>query len=193
MENPFDQGYWEAEELRRFGFRSVGNNVRVAKNCTIIGLENITIGDNVRIDGRSSLACAAGSLTIGSYIHIGSGCYLACSGGIELQDFSGLSQNVSIYSTSDDYSGSSLTNPTIPLEYLNPITKKVSILRHVIVGSGSVILPGITLGEGSAVGALSLVNRDLDAWSIYSGTPARRLKSRKKELLKFEKALLTGE
>ena len=92
--NPFNPGYYETDELRKFGFKAVGNNVKVAKNCTIIGLNNITLGSNVRIDGNVTIAAYTGSLTLGNYIHIGSGCYLGCGGGVTLFDFTGLSKSV---------------------------------------------------------------------------------------------------
>ena len=188
--NPFNQGYHTTEQLIEMGFKFVGDNVQIAKNCTIIGLENISLGDNIRIDGGVTLACSSGYLKIGSYVHIGSGCHITCTGGVELSDFSGLSQGVRIYSASDDYSGSSLTNPTVPKKYLKVTVKPVIIGRHVIIGSGSVVLPGVKIGNGTSVGALSLVTKSLDEWGIYLGCPAKRIKARKKNLLEQEKILL---
>ena len=190
LENPFNQGYYTTEQLREMGFKCVGNNVQIAKNCTIIGLENISLGDNIRIDEGVTLACASGYLKIGSYIHIGGGCHIMCAGGVELSDFSGLSQGVRIYSGSDDYSGNSLTNPTVPKKYLNVTIKPVKIGRHVIIGSGSVVLPGVNIGNGTSVGALSLITKSLDEWGVYLGSPAKRIKVRKKDLLGQEKLLL---
>ena len=91
-----------------------------------------------------------------------------------LSVFSGLSQSVRIYSSSDDYSGKSLTNPTVPKKYLNVKIKPVVIGRHVVIGSGSVVLPGANIGNGSSVGALSLVTKSLEEWGIYLGTPAKK-------------------
>jgi len=45
------------------------------------------------------------------------------------------------------------------------------------------VLPGCTLQQGAAVGALSLVTADLGSWGVYAGIPVRRLKDRKRELL----------
>jgi galactoside O-acetyltransferase len=190
-ENPFDQGYYNTDQLREMGFKHVGDNVQIAKNCTIIGLSNISLGDNIRIDGDVTLACANGYLKIGSYVHIAGGCYLACAGGIELSDFSGLSQGIRIYSGSDDYSGKSLTNPTVPKKYLNVNVKPVLIGRHVIIGSGTVVLPGVTIGNGSSVGALTLVNKSLAEWGIYIGSPVKKIKTRKKDLIEQELLLLS--
>lgn len=186
MENPFNPGYWTEGELMTFGFCKVGTNVRVAKNCTIIGMPNISFGDNVRIDGPTVMSASSGYIKIGSHVHIGGMAFLAGGGGIDLEDFSGLSQGVRIYSTSDDYSGSALTNPTVPKEYLNVKIAPVHLGRHVIVGSGTVVLPGCTIGEGTSVGAMSLVTKSLEPWGVYFGTPAQRLRARSKRLLKLE-------
>jgi galactoside O-acetyltransferase len=189
--NPFDRGYFESDELREFGFKRVGDNVKIAKNATIIGLNNVSLGSNVRIDGNVVIAAHSGSLSLGNYIHIGSGCFLGCGGGIVLQDFSGLSQGICIYSGTDDYTGKFLTNPTVPRKYLNVKIAPVVLGRHVIVGSGSVIFPGVTIGEGSSVGALSLVTKSLDEWGVYFGIPVKRLKARRKDLLELEDQLMS--
>lgn len=186
----FDPGYYTESDLREAGFKSIGKNVSIAKNCTIIGLSNISIGDNVRIDGYCSIiAAGTGYVTLGSYIHIGGYCMLSAGDGIVMDDFSGLSQGVRIYSRTDDYSGKFLTNPTVPEKYTGITQGKVELKKHVIIGSGSVILPRITIGQGSSVGALSLVTKSLDDWGVYCGTPAKILKSRSKNLLKLEEEL----
>lgn len=188
MNNPFDPGYYTEHELTGFGFRSVGTNVRVAKNMTIIGLSNISLGNNVRIDGYGTLIATGptGSISIGSFVHIGGWCYLSACDGIVMEDFSGLSQGVRIYSRTDDYTGEYLTNPTVPHKFTGLTCGTVTLKRHVIVGSGTVILPNVTLGEGAAVGALSLVNRSLLPWTVYFGSPAKRLMNRSQRLLELE-------
>ena len=62
--------------------------------------------------------------------------------------------------------------------------------RHVIVGSGSILLPGVEIGEGTAIGASSVVMKSLDPWGIYVGNPVRRVKARAQTLLELEKKLL---
>lgn len=186
----FDPGYYTDSDLREAGFKYIGKNVSIAKNCTIIGLPNISIKDNVRIDGNCTIiAPGNGYVRLGSYIHIGSYCMLSAGDGIEMDDFCGLSQGVKIYSRTDDYSGNYLTNPTVPEKYTKITRGKVKLKKHVIIGSGSVILPRVTIGEGSSVGALSLVTKCLDDWGVYFGAPAKKLKRRSKNLLILEEAL----
>jgi galactoside O-acetyltransferase len=112
------------------------------------------------------------------------------SEGIELQDFSNLSSRVSVYAQSDDYSGEELTNSTIPNEYKKIISKAVKIERHVIIGASSVVLPGVVLAEGTACGAMSLMNKSTEPWSLCVGIPARKIKERKRNLLDKEKIFL---
>ena len=77
-----------------------------------------------------------------------------------------------MYSSSDDYSGAYMTNPTVPAELTNVDHSYVLIGRHVIVGAGSVLLPGAMLDNGVAVGSLSLVKGHLLRDTIYAGVPA---------------------
>jgi acetyltransferase-like isoleucine patch superfamily enzyme len=118
--------------------------------------------------------------------HIACFSSLIGKGEIVLEDFSGLSSRVSLYSSSDDYSGSSLTNPTIDSSFTNVLSSPVIIKKHVIVGAGAVILPGVIAGEGSAIGSLSLISKNIPAWEIWGGSPAKKIKERKKDLLEIE-------
>ena len=79
-----------------------------------------------------------------------------------------------------------MTNPTIPVKYKNVSGGSVILEKHVIIGTGTSIMPNVIIGEGSAVGSMSLVNHSLDSWGIYAGIPCRRMKERKKELLLLE-------
>lgn len=177
-------------ELRGLGLRSVGRDVLVHEAAILVDLDRISIGSNVRIDAFCVLSAAAGSLAIGSHVHVHAYAAVYAGAGVELCDFSGLSQGVRVYSVSDDYSGGSLTNSSIPSKYRHLTRGSVSIGRHVLVGPGSVILPGVTIEEGASVGAMSLVPRDLAAWGVYAGIPARRLKDRSRALLELESAFL---
>jgi galactoside O-acetyltransferase len=181
--NPFDPGYYSSLELRSFGFARVGENCMVARNCTVIGLANITLGDHVRIDGFTSLIAPKGRIKIGSYVHVAGGCMLGARGGIELGDFSSLSQGVRIFTAIDDFSGNHLSNATVPEDLTGVQAAPVSIGRYVPIGSGSIVLPGAVVGEGAAVAAMSLVAQSLQEWTIYAGNPAKPTGKRSRKLL----------
>jgi galactoside O-acetyltransferase len=175
--------------LEAMGFASLGDNVRISEKASIYNPRKISIGSNVRIDDFCILSAGAGGIAIGDYVHIAAYSSLIGAARIELSDFSGLSARVSVYSSSDDYSGAVLTNPTVPAEYTRVSHSDVHIGRHVIIGCGSVILPGVTLEEGVAVGALSLVQKSCKEFGVYAGAPARLIKQRKRDLLDLERAL----
>ena len=86
-----------------------------------------------------------------------------------------------------------MTNPTVPAAYTGVRHADVFLGKHVLVFGGSVILPGVTLEEGVVVGALSLIKRNCEAFGIYAGNPARRVKERKRDLLKLEQKFLAGK
>ena len=178
-----------ANTARALGFASIGEDVKIHPSVVLVGVENMHVGSHSRIDAYTIIT-ASSRVTIGSYVHIGAGCYLAGGGGIIMEDLSTLSQGVKIYSVNDDYSGGSLTNPTVPSVYKAVDQAPVRLGRHVIVGSNSVILPGAHIAEACAVGALSLVSQPTEPWGIYGGVPARRLKERSRDLLALEKQFL---
>lgn len=190
--NPFDPGYYSSDELRAFGFARVGEDCFVARNCTIIGLENITLGDRVRIDGFTSVIAPDGRVRIGSYVHIATACMLGARGGLEIGDFSSLSQGVRVFTALDDFTGRRLSNATVPERYLGIRAEPVAIGRHVPIGSGSIVLAGSVIEDGAAVGATSLVSGRLSGWTMYAGNPAKPTGERARDVLRLEEALRNG-
>ncbi len=176
-------GYLLSAELAALGVRSVGTDVQVHSTRLIVGLENLSIGNHVRIDAFCSLIAGDGRIAIGNHVHIAGYGFLSGAEGIEVSDFAGISRGVGIYTRNEDYSGRGLTNPTMPAEFLRIEKGPVTLGRHVLIGSGSIILPGVGIAEGTAVGALSLVKSSLDAWGIYAGVPVKRLRDRSQTLL----------
>ncbi len=70
-------------------------------------------------------------------------------------------------------------------KYTGVFGGKVLINRYSQIGAGSIILPDVIIGEGTAVGAMSLINKSLECWCIYAGVPAKKIKNRNKGLLNF--------
>lgn len=178
------------EAIAKMGFSAIGENVRISDRASFYNCPNIKIGNNVRIDDFCVISAGVGGIQINDYVHVAVYSSLIGAGAITLSNYCNISSRVSIYSSSDDYSGATMTNPMVPAEFTGVMEAGVFIGRHVIVGSGSVILPGVILEEGVAVGALSLINRNCEAFGVYAGNPARRLKERKRDLLDLEKKFL---
>ena len=170
--------------------KKCGSNVIIGKTVRIRYPELVEIGDNVIID---DFCYISSSLRISSNVHISAGCKII--GGknsyVEFGKFSTLSPNVVIAAGSDDYV-SGIATPMVPKKFKgNADFGKVIINNHCIVGSNSTLLPNITLNIGSSVGANSLVNSDLDEWTLYGGVPANKIKSRdKNKILELERKFL---
>ena len=182
--------YYTEHDLADFGFKKLGRNIMISSDARIYGAHNISIGNNVRIDDFTILAAVRGSIDIGNYVFIARNSHLGGALGIELHDFSSMAANTVIYSASDDYSGEAMTAQAVPQKYTRFRGGKVVFGRHVIVGSSSTIVGPAILGDGCSVGAMSLITKDLEPWGVYVGTPARRIKERKKDLLEMERQLM---
>lgn len=179
-----NSNFYSEEELKTLGFKKYGMDVRISRKASIYGAEKMILGSHVRIDDFCILS---GSIQIGNYIHVAA--YSALYGGtcgIYIEDFANISSRVSIYAVSDDYSGFSMTNPMIPDSYKRLEQATVRIEKHVIIGSTSVVLPGVTLGIGSAFGSFSLIKNNSEAWSINGGIPAKKIKNREQKILELE-------
>ena len=145
----------------------------------------ISLGHHVRIDDYCVLS-GGGGITLGNFIHVGCFCALYGGAGIEMADGSGLSARVTIYSESDDFSGASAIGPWFPAE-MKPgyVRGRVRIGRLAQIGAASTVMPGVEVGVGAVVGAHSLVRSSCEPWTVYVGTPARPLRPRKREFLRW--------
>jgi galactoside O-acetyltransferase len=183
--------YLDPDQLASMGFRRLGRNLKISDRAAIHNADQIEIGDNSRIDDFCVLS---GRVVMGRNVHLA--VFVNIAGGSEgvfIDDFSGISYGSHVFSQSDDYSGVYLTGPTLPLKYRKEAKLPVRVGRHSIVGAGSVILPGVELGEGSSIGAGSLVTRSTPAWSVCVGSPARKIKDRSRDMLLLEAQYLAEE
>jgi len=181
------------DAIEALGFASVGECVQISSHANFYGIDRITLGSNIRIDDFCILSAGARGIYIGNHVHIAVYSSLIGSGRIFLSDFCNLSSHTSIYSSNDDYSGLAMTNPTVPTEYTNVEHADVYLGKHVIIGSGSIVLPGIRINEGVAIGAHSLVKQDCESFGIYAGNPARKIKDRKRNLLELEQKFVNSK
>lgn len=176
--------FYSESELFNLGIGKIGKNVNISKKASIYS-DDIVIGDNVRIDDFCILS---GRISIGSYVHIAA--YSALYGGNEgifIDDFANISSRVTIYAVNDDYSGCSMTNPMVPVAFKNVEERKVIIGKHVIIGSTSIVLPGVVLTEGSAFGSFSLIKHSTEQWSINYGIPCKKYRDRSRNILELER------
>ncbi len=180
--------YLTQEQLLAMGFKKLGKGVRISDKASIYDCSAIEIGDNSRID---DFCVISGNISIGAYCHITPQCLIAGGKpGIKMADFVTLAYGVRVFSQSDDYSGATMTNSLIPKKFKNEYFAEVVLEKHVIIGAGATIFPGVIVKEGCSIGAMALVNKSTEPWGIYCGLPARRIKERKRDLLILEKQFL---
>lgn len=178
--------YFLPDELEAMGFKRLGREVQVARTARLYVPEYISLGDHCVID---DYCVVSGNVELGRNVHLAHGCrVIGGREGIVMGDFSGLAFGVTMFAQSDDYGGGALTNPTVPMRFRKITRARIELGRHVIVGAHSVVFPGVILGEGCSVGACSLVTKSTEPWTVYFGAPAKRLKSRRRDLLALEAA-----
>lgn len=170
-------------KLSNAGFFHIGKNVCISDRASFYGVDRISIGDGTRIDDFCVISAGEGGIELEGNVHIAVFSSLIGAGKILIGEFSNISSRVSIYTSSDDYSGHTMTNPTVPDRFKDVFHAPVSIGRHVIIGSGSVVLPGCVIPDGAAIGALSLINSNLQPWTIYAGIPATAIRERSRNAL----------
>lgn len=178
--------FYSEEELKNLGLGKYGEDVYISRKCSIYNAGQILIGSHVRIDDFCILS---GNIVIDDYSHVAACTFLfAGNSKIVLGAYSGVSSRSVIYAESDDYSGNYMTNPMVPDQYRHIQSGEVSIGRHAIIGTGCTILPGVSVGEGASVGAMSLIHKDVEPWTINVGIPCKKIKARSRKLLEYEQA-----
>lgn len=171
--------FYSEEELEALGLSSCGRNVQISRKASIYGARRTRIASNVRIDDFCVISAGEGGIDIGNYVHIGASTCLFGHAEILLEDFVAVSGRCGIYSGSDDFTGIGVAGPSVPDELRLVDSRPVHLAAHTLIGTGSTILPGSTMGRGSVLGAMSLANGDYDEFTIYQGVPARRMPGRR--------------
>jgi len=178
------------EELLAMGFAYVGEGVKVFKKCSLINCKNIYLGDGCQIDDFVHIIASA-PVRVGRRVHIA--CFTSIAGGgeVTLEDYTGLSAGCRLITGTEDFMGEGMTNPCIPTKFRSVTRSFITIRRHAILGTNTIVYPGVIIEEGVATGAGTVVNKDLEPWGLYMGAPAKRIKCRPNEkILELEKQLV---
>lgn len=176
---PSPSRFLRPDELESLGLARLGRDVLIDREVRLLRPEGIEIGDRTRIDMGVVISAGEAGVRIGCNVHLGTNSLIFGSGGrVEIGDFSGFSSQVACYTATDDYLGDYLFGPTVPDCYRNVQTGSVVLEPCVLIGVGCVLLPGITLGEGSVCGAHTVLTKDVARGEVVVGHPARRISRR---------------
>jgi acetyltransferase-like isoleucine patch superfamily enzyme len=171
-------------------FKSIGADVVISPFVEIRYPHLVSIGDHVAIDFGFVLSTEA---KIGNYIHIGP--HVSVIGGkgarLILGDFCSIAAGVRIICKGDEHLGAGIVGALVPTKYKDlQIGEQIEIPRFAALGTNSIVMPGITIGEGAVLGANSLLKMDAEPWTIYAGSPAKAIRSRPKEtILEFAREM----
>lgn len=146
----------------------------------LVGKVNIELGPRVSLLGNTYLNAngANGFIRIGENSHVDQFCVLYGQGGLTIGCDCAIAAGVIIYTQTNQYDFDAATKIVDqPVVY-----KPVTIGDDVWIGAGAIILPGVNVGDHAIIGAGSLVRKDIAAWSIVGGVPARLLGSRKRSV-----------
>lgn len=174
--------FYTTEELSKIGLSKIGKDVLISKYCSIYSPEDISIGNNVRID---DFVILSGKIKIGNNVHISAFCALYGKYGIEIGNYCGCSPRTIIFSATDDFSGDHLIGPVVPSEFIKLTAGKVVLQDYVQLGANTVVMPNLTIEEGAVTGAFSYVKKSLKCWTINVGIPANTIRERSRKLLNF--------
>jgi len=179
-----------SEQYNHGQLMKCGIDTFISKSVEIRRPQLVSVGNHVAIDTGFYLTTQA---DIGDYIHIAP--YVSCIGGekgkLIMEHFTTIASGTRLICSSDGHKGEGLVGPTIPEAYKDQITYgTITMKMFSSIGTNAVIMPGVTLGEGSVVGACSFITKDTEPWTIYVGNPARPLKLRRKEtMIRYAKEL----
>jgi len=126
-------------------------------------------GKQVRVKHDADVSPA---ISIGNYSELGTHCFI--NAGVEIGDYVIMGPNVKIYSRNHRFE-----DTKVPIALQGSVTKKTRIGDDIWIGANVVILPGVTVGSHCVIGAGAVVTKDIPAWSVVGGNPARVIRDRR--------------
>lgn len=155
-------------------FRALGTNVVFEPGVLVFHPQNISLGANVYVGHRTILkGYHLNELVIGDGVWIGQNCFFHSAGGIRIGANVGIGPNVSILTSSHREEGRA-----VPILHSDLALAPVVVEDDCDIGLGAIILPGVVIGRGAQIGAGAVVTRDIPAFAIAAGVPARVLRLR---------------
>lgn len=152
----------------------LGQGVIFEPGVLVFHPETIAIGDNVYVGHGTILkGYYKGRMVIGSNTWIGQGAFLHAAGNIRIGSTVGIAPYVKILTSAHAEAGRDVPILASPIELAPVVIDDDSDL-----GIGAIILPGITVGRGAQVGAGAVVTKDVPAYAVVAGNPARILRYR---------------
>lgn len=160
--------------FKREDFASIGENVIIENGALVLEAKHISIGSNVYIGHYAILrGYDRNEMVIGDDTWIGQFCYINSAGGVYIGSRVGIGPGVKIMSSRHGEEGRDVPVMLCDLEFA-----KVVVEHDCDIGMGAIILPGVTVGRGSQVGAGAVVTKDVQPYAVVAGVPAHKIRER---------------
>jgi acetyltransferase-like isoleucine patch superfamily enzyme len=144
----------------------------LCKTRIIIG-DNFTLGRYAIIECTGVLRNVGESLVIGSNVGINHYCFLSVRGSIEIGDNVIFGPRVNVFSENHNFD-----DRNVPIKHQGTTKAKTVIGNDVWIGANVSIMSGVTIGNGCVIGAGAVVTKDIPAYSVAAGVPAKVIGSR---------------
>lgn len=163
------------KKLKRLGYGSI-----IDQGVIITEPHEVSIKDYTWID-KNVMILGGKGVQIGRRVHIAQNCLIQGVGTVRIEDYVGIGAYSRIYSATESYEdGKRMSGVMIPHEHRNVKRAPVIVEKDSFLGTGTIVLPGVRIGEGAVIGAGSVVLNDIPSWTIAVGTPAKPIKKRPK-------------
>ena len=159
------------------GMKKLGEGSIIYPSAKIVRPEVIEIGPNCMIDDFAFIFGGTG-IRIGSYVHIASFVSVIGGGELVIGNYAAVAAGARLITGTDQYQGGSRMSAALPIDQRNVRLDRIVIGKDAFVGTNAVVHPGVTIGEGAIIGSCSLVLRDCDPWTIYTGVPCKPIGTR---------------
>lgn len=159
--------------------KSHGQDVRISPAVNITRPELVSVKDHIAIDDWTYIST---EVEMGSYIHVAPSVTIlgGAKSKLVMGNFSNIGSGSRIVCATDDFT-QGLISPVVPLEYRTVISEHIVFQDFATLGVNCCVLPGVTLAEGTIVGAGSVITKDTQPWTIYAGSPAKPIRARDKD------------
>lgn len=154
---------------------SMGKGVLIDPNVHVPVLANVHLDNFCYLGCGLNLYSPEGYVRIGKRSHVTG--WILGHEGVEIGDYVA-SAGMLLSITDSHRGGFRMAGPMIPLEQRNLRRGKIVIKKDAFIGQQSIVLPGVTVGEGAVVAPFSLVVRDVRPWTVVSGAPAVKISDR---------------
>jgi acetyltransferase-like isoleucine patch superfamily enzyme len=154
--------------------KHLGERVVIEPGVLIFHPENVSIGDDVYVGHGAMLkGYYKNEMVIGRGTWIGQGCFFHSAGGIRIGANVGVGPQVKIFTSWHIEEGRGKPILHSKIEFA-----PVMVEDDVDLGIGTTVMPGVTIGRGAQIGAGAVITRDVPAYEVWIGVPARKLRDR---------------